>query len=184
MYEWHSLDHVPLSDSYASAAHASRTTPFDYFHINSIDVESDGELLVDARNTWAAYDVDPHTGQVRWQLGGKRSSFELGRGARTAWQHDARQQPDGAITFFDNGATPAVHRSRARSRYASTHRARRRRSCANSVHPERRWWPAARATCRRCPAATGWWAGGRPPTSPNSAPPEQLLFDAHLPAPL
>jgi hypothetical protein len=109
MYEWHSLDHVPLTNSYASAAPASRSEPFDYFHINSIDTELDGDLLVDSRNTWAAYDVDPKTGQVRWELGGKRSSFKLGPGAATAWQHDARQQPDGAITFFDNGAFPAVH---------------------------------------------------------------------------
>jgi Arylsulfotransferase (ASST) len=109
MYEWHSLDHVPLQSSYASAVPSSKGEPYDYFHINSIDTELDGDLLVDSRNTWAAYDVDPKTGQVRWELGGKHSSFKLGPGAATAWQHDARQQPDGAITFFDNGAFPAVH---------------------------------------------------------------------------
>jgi Arylsulfotransferase (ASST) len=109
MYEWHSLDHVPLQSSYASVVPTSRTEPFDYFHINSIDVEQDGDLLLDARNTWAAYDVDPTTGQVRWELGGRHSSFKLGSGVSPAWQHDARQQPDGAITFFDNGAFPTVH---------------------------------------------------------------------------
>jgi hypothetical protein len=109
MYEWHSLDHVPLVSSYASAATTSKGEPFDYFHINSIDVEQDGDLLVDSRNTWAAYEVDPKTGQVRWELGGRHSSFKLGPGATPAWQHDAIQQPDGAITFFDNGATPVVH---------------------------------------------------------------------------
>jgi hypothetical protein len=109
MYEWHSLDHVPLQSSYASPAPTSKSEPFDYFHINSIDTEQDGDLLVDSRNTWAAYDVDPKSGQVHWTLGGKRSSFKLGPGASTAWQHDAREQPDGAITFFDNGAFPAVH---------------------------------------------------------------------------
>jgi hypothetical protein len=109
MYEWHSLDHVPLQNAYDSAAHTSRKEPFDYFHINSIDVEQNGDLLVDSRNTWAAYDVDPKTGQVRWELGGKRSSFKLGSGASPAWQHDAVQQPNGAITFFDNGASPQVH---------------------------------------------------------------------------
>ena len=102
-YEWHSLDHVPLSDSFASARYSSRTTPFDYFHINSIDIERDGELLIDARNTWAAYGVDPRSGQVHWRLGGKRSSFAMGSGTGLAWQHDAREQPDGTITFFDNG---------------------------------------------------------------------------------
>jgi hypothetical protein len=109
MYEWHSLDHVPLSASYSSAAPTSRAEPFDYFHINSIDVEQDGDLLVDSRNTWAAYDVDPATGQVRWQLGGRHSSFKMGPGTATAWQHDAIQQPDGSITFFDNGAFPLEH---------------------------------------------------------------------------
>ena len=109
MYEWHSLDHVPLQSSYASAVPASKGEPYDYFHINSIDTEQSGDLLVDSRNTWAAYDVDPKTGQVRWELGGKHSTFKLGPGAAPAWQHDARQQPDGAITFFDNGAFPAVH---------------------------------------------------------------------------
>jgi len=109
MYEWHSLDHVPLRNAYDSAAPTSRREPFDYFHINSIDVEQDGDLLVDSRNTWAAYDVDPKTGQVRWELGGKRSSFKQGPGTATAWQHDAVQQPDGAITFFDNGASPQAH---------------------------------------------------------------------------
>jgi hypothetical protein len=109
MYEWHSLDHVPMQSSYNSARPTSRKEPFDDFHINSIDVEQDGDLLVSSRNTWAAYDVDPRTGQVRWTLGGKHSSFKQGAGAATAWQHDARQQPNGAITFFDNGATPQVH---------------------------------------------------------------------------
>ncbi len=74
-----------------------------------MEAESDGSFLVDARNTWAAYDVDQHSGQIRWQLGGKHSSFKLGPGTATAWQHDAREQPDGAITFFDNGSSPRVH---------------------------------------------------------------------------
>jgi len=109
MYEWHSLDHVPLQSSYASARRTTRAEPFDYFHINSIAVEQDGDLLVDSRNTWAAYDVDSTTGQVRWELGGRHSNFKMGPGAATAWQHDAREQPNGSITFFDNGAFPKAH---------------------------------------------------------------------------
>ena len=107
MYEWHSLDHVPLQDAYNSAAPTSLAEPFDYFHINSIDVEQDGDLLVSSRNTWAAYDV---VGEDRaGALAAGRQALELraGPGRGDAWQHDARQQPDGAITFFDNGAFPA-----------------------------------------------------------------------------
>ncbi len=79
MYEWHSLDHVPLANSYSSPVTTNRGDPFDDFHINSVNVEQDGDLLIDSRNTWAAYDVDPTTGQVRWELGGKHSSFQDGR---------------------------------------------------------------------------------------------------------
>ncbi len=35
--------------------------------------------------------------------GGKKSDFEMGPGTQTAWQHDARRQPNGTITIFDNG---------------------------------------------------------------------------------
>ncbi|HEX4483981.1 MAG TPA: arylsulfotransferase family protein [Solirubrobacteraceae bacterium] len=109
MFQWTSLDHVPLSDSYSSAAHASTAEPFDYFHVNSINVDQDGSLLISARNTWTAYDLDPLSGQIEWQLGGKRSSFAMGPGTRTAWQHDPRELADGAFSIFDNGATPTIH---------------------------------------------------------------------------
>ena len=36
--EWHSLDHVPLSDSYSiGVAGPAKNGPFDFFHVNSID---------------------------------------------------------------------------------------------------------------------------------------------------
>ena len=49
------------------------------------------------------------SGRVLWQLGGARSSFTLGSGAETAWQHDARMHADGTVTLFDNGSNPRVH---------------------------------------------------------------------------
>jgi Arylsulfotransferase (ASST) len=110
MLQWSSLDHVPLADSYAQLSDSSAAKPFDFFHINSINVDADGTLLISARNTWAAYDVDPASGQIAWQLGGKRSSFQMGPGTGTAWQHDARELAGDAYSIFDNGASPAVHR--------------------------------------------------------------------------
>jgi len=52
---------------------------FDFFHLNSIDPLSNGTALISARNTWATYLVSETTGNVLWQLGGKHSSFTLGR---------------------------------------------------------------------------------------------------------
>ena len=39
-------------------------------------------------------------------MGGKHSTFKLGPGAKTYWQHDAEWQPGGLISVFDNGSTP------------------------------------------------------------------------------
>ena len=182
MYEWHSLDHVALSESYASPAHASRTTPFDFFHINSVDVRSDGDLLVDARNTWAAYDLDPCSGHVRWRLGGKRSSFAMGPGTRTAWQHDAREQPDQTITFFDNGATPAIHRqSRAIDVRLDTQR-KTATLVREDVHPGSALVAGSQGNVQSL-AGGGWMVGwGESPYFSEFSADGRLLFDAHMPA--
>jgi Arylsulfotransferase (ASST) len=110
MFEWHAYGHVALDDSY-SRGPVSPAMPWDYFHINSIslDPSNDGNLLISSRNTWAGYEIDSHTGQILWRLGGKRSSFHMGAGTGTAWQHDIRWQPDHTITIFDDGAVPAAH---------------------------------------------------------------------------
>jgi len=109
LFEWHSIDHVPLVESYYRLPRNSDRT-YDYFHINSIDVDQDGNLLVSARNTHTVYKLDHRTGRIIWRLGGKRSDFELGRRVRFGWQHDARRRPDGTLTLFDNAAAPKLRR--------------------------------------------------------------------------
>jgi hypothetical protein len=106
LFEWHSLDHVDVEESYIENYYSPQ---LDYFHINSIDVDHDDNLLLSARNTSAVYKIDRQSGEVIWRLGGKKSDFEMGEGTRTFWQHDARRQPDGTISIFDNGAGPQVH---------------------------------------------------------------------------
>ena len=56
----------------------------DYFHINSIDVDHDDNLLLSARNTSAVYKIERESGEVLWRLGGKKSDFEMGEGTRDA----------------------------------------------------------------------------------------------------
>ncbi len=107
--EWHSLDHVGLSESYSSPEGVSTAWPFDFFHINSIDQLADGSTLISARNTWALYELSTTTGQIALRVGGRRSDVKLLNGAATAFQHDAAVQPNGTVSVFDNGAVPKVH---------------------------------------------------------------------------
>jgi hypothetical protein len=105
LFEWRSLDHVKLEESYVSPG----DNFFDYFHINSIELGRDGNYLVSARNTWAVYKIDGQTGKVLWRLGGKRSDFQMGPGTVFAWQHDARMHPPGnLLSLFDDGSAPTV----------------------------------------------------------------------------
>jgi hypothetical protein len=180
-YEWHSLDHVALSESYASARHSSQLKPFDYFHINSIDVQPNGDLLVDARNTWAAYEVAAKTGKVRWRLGGKRSSFKMGAGTRTAWQHDARRQDDGTITFFDNGASPSVHKQSRAIQLALD----MQHMSAALIREEAHASPLLAGSQGNLQTLAGgdWLVGwGEVPYLSEYGAAGQLLFDAHMPA--
>ncbi|MDQ3658735.1 MAG: arylsulfotransferase family protein [Actinomycetota bacterium] len=103
LFEWHSIDHVGVEESHADLSEDDPLKAFCYFHINSIDVDHDGNLLISSRNTFAVYKVDRETGEIIWRLGGKKSDFEMGPGTCTRFQHDARRRPDGTITIFDNG---------------------------------------------------------------------------------
>jgi hypothetical protein len=105
LFEWRSLDHVGIDETYAGV---STHAPHDYFHINSIELNSDGDLLVSARNTWAVYKIDRGSGQVVWRLGGKRSDFTMGPGTNFAWQHDARHHDGHLVSLYDDGAAPKV----------------------------------------------------------------------------
>ena len=109
LFTWHSLGHVALSESYADIPQPKGgrpAAPYDYFHVNAVAEEPDGNLLVTARNTWAVYEIDRRTGKVLWRLGGKRSDFYMGPGTSFAWAHDARRAADGTITIFDDEGSP------------------------------------------------------------------------------
>src|SRR5215208_3507008 len=108
IFEWHSLEHVGIEESYIEPPSDPRDS-YDYFHINSIDVDHDGNLVISARNTWSVYKVERKSGEVLWRLGGKNSDFEMGPGTQSAFQHDARCHQDGIISIFDNGAHPQVY---------------------------------------------------------------------------
>ena len=106
LFQWDSLDHIPVTDTYQAFAGGTKADPFDYFHINSIAIAPDGELLVSSRNTCAVYQVARPSGQVTWRLGGKRSSFQMGAGATFWWQHHVRPHGASVLSIFDDGASP------------------------------------------------------------------------------
>ncbi|MGD0198562.1 MAG: arylsulfotransferase family protein [Solirubrobacteraceae bacterium] len=102
LFEWRSLDHLSLEESYYLPVY----TPWDYVHINSLDIDRDGNFLVSSRNTHTVYKIDRRSGAIIWRLGGKQNQFAFGANSAFAWQHDARRQRDGTLTLFDNEGPP------------------------------------------------------------------------------
>jgi hypothetical protein len=179
--EWHSLDHVPLSDTYVSPQPGSLKEPFDFFHINSVAPMQDGSLLIDARNTWAAYDVEKRTGRVLWRLGGRRSSFKMGAGTATAYQHDAREQPNGDITFFDNGGTPKAH-PQSRAIELALNMQAMTATLVRRVEHAPALLAGSQGNTQALPDGS-WMVGwGEEPWMSEYGSGGQVLFDAHLPA--
>jgi hypothetical protein len=107
LWSWESLDHVPISATYQKFSGGTKQQPFDYFHINSIAVAPDGDLIISSRNTWCIYKVSRTTGAVTWRLNGKNSDFAMGEGTHFYWQHHARPHGNGVLSLFDDGAAPA-----------------------------------------------------------------------------
>lgn len=107
LLEWHSLDHVDPSESYVPAP-SSPDSAYDYFHVNSASLDTDGNLLISARHTWTVYKVNRSTGAIIWRLGGKKSDFALGPGLPFAWQHDAEAVDAATLRIFDNESNGAA----------------------------------------------------------------------------
>jgi hypothetical protein len=112
LFEWHSLGNVDVNDS---RIRAKGRTSYDYFHVNSVEVDRDGDLLISARNTCAIYKIDRTTGRLLWTLGGKESDFRMNRRTRFCFQHDARRAGKGVISLFDNAAGPPKTRGQSRA---------------------------------------------------------------------
>jgi hypothetical protein len=109
--EWRSSKYVGLDESYLPSVKADVA---DYFHLNSVGVDTDGHLLVSSRHTWTVYKVHRQTGAILWRLGGKHSDFTIVPGAEFSFQHDVRRHADGTLTIFDNNAAAPTATTHAR----------------------------------------------------------------------
>jgi Arylsulfotransferase (ASST) len=179
VFEWHSLDHVGLAESYKKYSDKAKQG-YDYFHLNSIREERGGRLLISARHTNAVYEIDKRTGAVRWRLGGKRSTFAMGRGTRFAAQHDARRGPRGTISIFDNQAPPDRGRESRVVVVELDRRARRARLVHQYRHPTG-VHSDSQGSAQFLPGGSlfvGW--GGKSPRFSEYDRRGRLLFDARF----
>jgi Arylsulfotransferase (ASST) len=181
LFEWHSLRDVALSESYMEVPRSTRGKPYDYFHVNSVELDTDGNLLISGRHTHAVYKVDRQTGRIIWRLGGKRSDFDMGPGTRFRWQHDARRRADGALTVFDNRARQPAPVIRSRALAIRVDEAARTATLLSEIRHPGRVLAASQGNAQTLPDGSvviGW--GGRNPLFSQFDAVGRLLFDARF----
>lgn len=100
LFQWSTQGHIPLSASYLP--YPGQGASWDFFHGNSIDQDSDGNLIVSGRNTWGIYKISVRTGRILWQVGGRGDSQLPGP---WCYQHDVTALGHGEYALFDDGAS-------------------------------------------------------------------------------
>src|SRR6185437_16230334 len=178
-WEWHSLDHIGAAESEVEAP--SGATAWDYFHLNSIDRQPGGDLLISARSTWAGYLLQGGSGKVLWRLGGNRSSFKMGPGTKMAWQHDGRLLANGELTFFDDGSNPPIHSQSRGLRIELDYKAREARLVKAYTHADPPLLAASQGNMQTLANGNALIGYGGVAAISEYAPDGSLVFDAHQP---
>jgi len=179
VWEWHSLGHIPLKDSYVTPA---LSPYFDAFHLNSIEPDGDGRVLVSARDTCAVYKIDKASGRILWTLGGKASTFRLGPGARFWFQHDARPLPGNRVSLFDDEAGPPQKGPYSRGLVLKLDTRHRTARVARQYHRPGDNSPAnSEGNVQTLPGGGVFLGFGSNPFFSAFSPSGQLVFDARLP---
>ena len=120
LWSWKSQDHIALAETGKWFDYLNHRELFlgglpgpaevyDLVHLNSIEEDGQGGLIVSFRHPSAVYRIIKSTGAIDWKLGGTPTSKSLtvlgddSNSAHLAGQHDARLLSDGTLTILDNG---------------------------------------------------------------------------------
>jgi hypothetical protein len=135
VWSWSTKGHIPISwltgdgDTkgwWYQEIHATPKRPpaeraYDVVHLNSVEPDGHGGLIMSARHIDSVFRVDRTTGKIDWKLGGRhvpgKSLKVLGPHPTPllSGQHDARLWKDGTLTVYDNDTW---HRAPSADRFA------------------------------------------------------------------
>lgn len=102
-------DHIPFTELENITGNS-----FRYPHMNAIDIDDDGNILVSCRHLSSVIKIDRNTGDIIWELGGHYNDFTFVNDPLNGFrnQHDIRALGNNHYTVFDNGNLHNPPRSR------------------------------------------------------------------------
>ncbi|MEY3387178.1 MAG: hypothetical protein RIR53_1989 [Bacteroidota bacterium] len=124
LFEWRSLDHIPVTDATEDIDLLQKR--IDYIHVNSINRDANGDLIISCRHLDEVICVSRTTGNVLWRLGGAKSNGNqftiigdsVGGFNGFSHQHTAIITSRGTLMLFDNGNLKPAPRSSRVVEYA------------------------------------------------------------------
>src|SRR5256885_4861724 len=110
-FQWNPFDHFEITDLDPS----NRTGPtVNWTHGNSLDLDTDGNLIVSFRSLSEITKIDTRTGAVLWRMGGLKNQYTFqGAGALAfSFQHGVRLTAPGHLLLLDNLGDPTGSRAK------------------------------------------------------------------------
>jgi len=113
IFQWRAWDHFDIRDQQSFIDLTG--SGFDFPHMNSLDVDTDGHILLSSRSTSECTKINHDTGEIVWRLGGPHGDLAFVndplQGTRN--QHALRSVGTNHYTIFDNGDQHSPSESRA-----------------------------------------------------------------------
>ena len=106
IFQWRSWDYYNFGDEGGNT---------DFSHMNGLDFDEDGNILVSSRHLSEVTKINRDTGDIIWRLSGRHSSFTFLNDSLTgtSYQHNISGLGLGRYLIFDNGTTHSPQVSRA-----------------------------------------------------------------------
>jgi hypothetical protein len=105
IFQWRAWENLDVAGIGPKQVEDVRGPSVRVSHMNAVDVDEDGHLLVSSRHLSEVTKINRQTGEVLWRLGGPHSDFSFVNDPLNGFscQHDIRVVGHRRYTVFDNG---------------------------------------------------------------------------------
>lgn len=115
IFQWRAWEHFDIADTYVPMENELTGNYIRFPHMNAIDIDTDGHILLSSRHLSEVTKINRQTGEIIWRLGGDKNQFTFINDPLNGPenQHDVRVVGENRFTVFDNGNehTPPVSRA-------------------------------------------------------------------------
>jgi hypothetical protein len=108
IFQWRAWDNYDIRDLWPPGI-------TEFVHMNAIDIDTDGNILVSARHLSEVTKIDRDSGAIIWRLGGAHNSFTFANDSLNgpSYQHQISALGNDHYMVFDNGDYHSPQISRA-----------------------------------------------------------------------